>query len=101
MYFGDQFPAAKLEERLSALRAHAPMKIGVRPEDIQMTLTSDTGGSDVARVELVEPLGQDTYVYLSLEGAEFIAVARRVHYQDGAHVRISLDPEKLHLLGDD
>jgi len=100
-YFGDQFPARKLEERLSILSSRAPMKIGVRPEDIQMTLTSETSGSDVARVELVEPLGQDTYVYLFLEGAEFIAVARRIHYQDGTHVRISVDPEKLHLLKDD
>ena len=70
--------------------------VGVRPEDVQIEAQ---GANHVALgvVELVEPLGQDTYVYLAVEGAEMIAVTKRTSFRVGETVGIRIRSEHIHL----
>lgn len=74
--------------------------IGVRPEEIRLTKVS-APDQQAAKVELIEPLGQDTYVYLSSDGVEFVAVTRRSNIKEGDFVSLDIDPDKIHVLGPD
>ena len=51
-----------------------------------------------AKVEVVEPLGAETYLYLTIQGKQFIA---RVNPRTGAkpqdQIKVAFDATKIHL----
>ncbi|MCZ6720322.1 MAG: ABC transporter ATP-binding protein [Proteobacteria bacterium] len=86
--------------RLAKIRpSDAPRElwIGVRPENIHL----ESGGgrrNGTALVELVEPLGQDTYIYLDSDGVKMIAVTKRTSFAVGDSVRLRIEEGDVHLL---
>ena len=71
--------------------------VGIRPEDIQVL--SDDPGSDglQARVSVVEPLGGETVVDLTI-GPDIIkaVVPPAQHFAEGQMVWIRFDPDRIH-----
>jgi len=68
---------------------------GIRPEDIGSKQAEETGNmpSIRANVEVIEPMGSETYVYLNTGAHSFIArveAHRRVNVGDTAEIRIFL-----------
>ena len=74
-----------------------PVVLGIRPEDVHIVGSTDSNGA-IGKVELVEPLGQDTNVYLSVNGVELVAVTKRGNFTVGEVVGIRIDPESIHLI---
>ncbi len=67
--------------RVSRLQPHTgrPLVLGVRPEEIIVRATPagpDSEDAFQARIDLVEPMGAETYVHLNAGGSSFVA---RVH----------------------
>ena len=71
------------------------MVVCVRPEYLQLAKASESAN---AVVELVEPLGQDTYVYLRTDGTPFVAVTKRTALRVGDRVEVSVDEPNLQLM---
>ena len=68
---------------------------GVRPQDLTL---SQGGGICQGRVDVVEPMGPETFVYVSVGAATLVArvgPAVRVHVGDTVH--LSVDPARVHL----
>ena len=69
--------------------------LGVRPEDVRPDAAP--GAGVIARVDLVEPLGQELLIYASAGGQELTArVAPGVSAAVGAEMLLSFDPVGLH-----
>ena len=85
--------------RLSRIREQNPgigaVVVGVRPEYLQL---SRTPGSANAVVELVEPLGQDTYVYLRADDTPFVAVTKRTMLRVGDRVDVHVDEANIQVM---
>ncbi len=90
---------------LPAALAHAArnhldkdVTLGVRPEDIHEAASALPGSTLEAHVEISEPMGAETYLYLSTGASSFIA---RVHPGSrssfGDKVLLSFNTDKLHL----
>ena len=93
-----------LDERLSALgKAHVgkPVVFGIRPEDAQDTLVvtnPDPGRTIEVEVEVSEPMGAETYLYLTTRANNFIARVRPTdRFEPGQRVKITLKLENAHL----
>ena len=72
-----------------------PVILGVRPEDVRADPAAETGLR--ARVDLVEPLGQELLIYASAGGQELTArVAPGVRAEVGAELLLGFDPDGLH-----
>jgi multiple sugar transport system ATP-binding protein len=94
----------RLDQRLAAKAAHhleKPVVIGVRPENVQDAATLPNGSPGTTAevtVEVSEPMGSETYLYLHSGATAFIA---RVHpsdqYQSGQKVTVAFDISKAHL----
>ena len=93
-----------LDERLAAMaRSHLgqPIVFGIRPEDVQdaQNLTS-SGPSHLAAVtvEVSEPMGSETYLYLNTGASSFIARVRpRDRFDTGQKMDVSFKLENAHL----
>ena len=85
--------------RLRQIRDRAPSigdaVVGVRPEHLKL-VRSEAASSAV--VELVEPLGQDTYVYLRADDTPFIAVTDRTTLQVGDRVEVRVDEANIQVM---
>lgn len=94
----------QLDETLSQrAQAHLgkPLIFGIRPEDIedaQIAVNAPAGQVADVRVDLSEPMGAETYLYLSTQKTSFIA---RVHptarYQSGEAVKVVFKLDHAHL----
>ena len=72
-----------------------PVILGVRPENVSLAASGMTGIR--ARVDLVEPLGQELLIYASAGGQELTArVAPGVRAEVGAELVLGFDPDGLH-----
>jgi len=73
--------------------------VGIRPEDIDATLTGQNGHIPVeAKVDVVEFLGNEFQLHLSAAGQAFVArVDTRTQTQPGASIRVGFDRSKLHV----
>lgn len=77
--------------------------IGIRPENLSddAELAAENPGSAIeAHVEMTELMGSETYLYLSVNGAEGNIVARvdpRSRTSAGQTVRIAVDPARLYM----
>ncbi len=78
-----------------------PIVFGIRPENVQDALT--LGESDPARtasidVEVAEPMGHETNLYLDTGAHSFIARVRSDHrFETGKPLDIVFDVENAHL----
>jgi multiple sugar transport system ATP-binding protein len=77
-----------------------PVVLGIRPEDVRSPKASagHSGAEFTAAVELVEPMGAETFLYLTT-GAHALIARVEPTWQPplGTDVRLTLDITKLHL----
>ena len=93
-------PAA-WRDRVAAL-ADGPMTLGVRPECVAPAADGAAGAAIDAEVDVVEPMGAETYVYAAAEGASFIArVPSGAPVRGGTRSRFLLDLSRASLFGAD
>ena len=79
--------------------ADRPLELGVRPEHVRVSAGAD---GVPARVEVVEPAGSETYLYLEADGHELVArVAWNLHPAVGTSLRVELDPRDVYLFDAD
>jgi len=72
--------------------------VGIRPEGITLTAAGESG-TVPAKVDFVEELGSDGFVYAAVAGGERIVLRNlgRSHPPMGAPVGLRIDPAHLHL----
>ena len=90
-------PAAYLRAR--GLQSAAGDLLGVRPDDLTLEAPQGAHLGLPATVELVEPAGAETHLYLRLDGLETPVTLRaqgRPVLADGQKVTVYLRPEALH-----
>ncbi len=79
--------------------------MGIRPEDMhdeEIFLQSATDSTVKAYVDVVELMGSETYLYLSISGRNVVArVDPRSTARSGDTIRIALDPNRLHFFDKD
>lgn len=99
----DGFQVKVPGEKMAALAVHLGKAVvfGIRPEDIHDQRFVPVGVSTaalVAKVDVIEPMGSEKYVYLVIGGKDFVA---RVDPRSTAAVReelaIALDMDNMHL----
>ncbi len=96
-----QFP---VPERLSAAArpyAGREMVLGIRPENMHADpqyLAAHDGPRIPARIEVVEPLGAEIYLYLRSGDDEITArVEPHLRFRPHDQIDLAFDPEKVHL----
>lgn len=79
--------------------------LGVRPENIHdeaLFLNQFPNDLVDADVEVVEPMGNENYLYLICEGRQFTArVSNRSTARHGDKIKVAFDPETVHLFDKD
>ena len=96
----DLFPAIRVitDESLHAYygnRREPVRATGVRPEYLLLDGASESAN---ALVELVEPLGQDTYVHLRADDSLLVAVTKRTMLRIGDRVEIRVDEANVQVM---
>ncbi|WP_028751507.1 ABC transporter ATP-binding protein [Rhizobium leucaenae] len=91
----------RLPRRLGGLQPGQPVTLGARPEHLNVGDRGLALGS--ARVDLVEHLGGQTILYVTLYGGQALTVALEDQQaiRAGETVSIHIDPERCHLFGPD
>jgi multiple sugar transport system ATP-binding protein len=78
-----------------------PVVFGIRPENVQDTLTlaqPDSSRTIDVTVEVSEPMGAETYLYLNTGASSFIARVRPTdRFEVNQRVKVTLDLDKAHL----
>jgi multiple sugar transport system ATP-binding protein len=78
------------------------LTLGVRPEDVRVTEPDRDNRSIGARVEVVEPMGSDNYLALTVGGEEWTArVSPEYTPDEESAVTLSFDRESLYLFASD
>jgi multiple sugar transport system ATP-binding protein len=78
--------------------------LGVRPEHTEVNQTDSNSGGIPATVDVVEPIGKETNIYLSVAGSdvEFMAtVDGRRNIEVGTRVTVHVPEEAIHLFDAD
>ena len=72
--------------------------LGIRPEDINLEINSPGKIEIVTSISVIEPMGNETFVYFQIDDAQFIARVKPVD-KLRIHDKISLyiNPEKIYL----
>jgi multiple sugar transport system ATP-binding protein len=84
------------EDVLSRLRAHESVTLGVRPEDVVLSVAEFAGGTP-ARIYVTEALGSETFVFLNLGQEKIVArTDAAVRFDIEAKVWVSFNQAKLH-----
>ena len=87
-----------LPRDLAARAPAAPLKLGVRPENLRLARASEHDLALPAEVVLLEPLGAETLVTLKVGGSELIArLAADFRQPAGSSATLHLHPQHLHL----
>ena len=78
------------------------MLLGIRPEDIEVPQLSKTGNSTAsfpAIVDIVEPMGAETNLYLETGAHTVVCRSQRVfdHRETGHRLQFELNVGKAHL----
>ncbi len=94
---GELLPEAELTANPVAPAARAAY-IGIRPE--HLALVDPAAGDFEATVDLVEPLGQTTNVYLNVGDIRLIAVVDRTTARAGQRVGVTVRREALRLVAE-
>jgi multiple sugar transport system ATP-binding protein len=87
--------------RKAAAYVDKPVIFGIRPEGVQDTLTSanpDAARTAEVKVEVSEPMGAETYLYLDTGASSFIARVRPTdRFEVGQKVKVTFDLDQAHL----
>jgi len=93
-----------LDDRLAKKAAAyigKPVIFGIRPEDVQDTLTvpnADAGATVEVKVEVSEPMGSETYLYLTTGASSFIArVNPTDRFESDQKVKVTFRLSNVHL----
>ena len=82
--------------------ADGPATLGVRPEAVAPAPEGAAGAILDAEVDVVEPMGAETYVYAAAEGASFVSRAPAgTSVRAGSRARFLLDLDRASLFGPD
>ncbi len=74
------------------------ISVGIRPEDIPISADHSPGRTIQGNVEVVEPIGNETYVALNAGSFNLIAaVGRKTVIKPHSHVAVAPSMENLHL----
>jgi multiple sugar transport system ATP-binding protein len=90
-------------QRVPALTEHLGKEVifGIRPEDIhdKRYLPVDVSAASlVANVDVIEPMGSERYLYLVIDGTDFVArVDPRSTAAVGEDLEIALNMDNIHL----
>jgi multiple sugar transport system ATP-binding protein len=90
----NSLPAAERDQATKVADANGRFLVGIRPEKMAIGAMGGKHAVD-AVVELVEPLGQTTNVYVDAGGQRFVVVTDRVAVKIGDAVGIYAAPEHL------
>jgi len=79
-----------------------PMLLGIRPEDIELAQFSNTGNAAAsfpAIVDIVEPMGAETNLYLQTGAHTVVCRSQRAldHRETGHRLQFELNASKAHL----
>ncbi len=103
--FGDnkiEVPEAKAKRLISEEFIGQEITLGVRPEDIhdeQVFIESSPNTIINAHVDVMEKLGNETFLYMNVSGKEDYTVARidaRTTIKAGEDVKLAIDANHLH-----
>lgn len=73
-------------------------KLGLRPENLRLTDSTRDAEAINMEVEVVEVIGSDNYLYLSLDGQEFRArVPSYTEPVEGEIIQVTFDDNDIHL----
>ena len=92
-------PEAERQRLGGRLAPGGRVTVGIRPEHLAIDPGIDATG-DGATVELIEPLGQQTNVYLNTAVGKVISVVDRSDLRVGDSVRLRADPAFLRLFAE-
>jgi len=71
--------------------------LGIRPEDVEM-VSSDARNAVPAEVEVTEPLGDVTYVYIQIGGQQYTATLNGdVVLESGRTIHVEFPQDRIHL----
>ncbi len=89
------------QSRQAAAHVGRPLILGLRPEDIQDVppgAEADPACSAEVKIEVVEPMGAETYLYLATGATSFIARVRASNRFDVNHrLKMTFDVSRAHL----
>lgn len=90
------------ERRLAAVVAdpNGGILLGIRPEHLMIVKPNSQGATD-ALVELVEPLGQTTNIYVSVGDVRFVIVTDRTTVKAGDTIGVLAPSELLRVVAND
>jgi multiple sugar transport system ATP-binding protein len=93
-----------LTERLASLaasRVDQPIVFGIRPEDVQDSLTvtqPDAARTAEVTVEVSEPMGAETFLYLNTQATSFIARVRPTdRFEPNQKIKVTFRVDQAHL----
>ncbi|MCB1379387.1 MAG: ABC transporter ATP-binding protein [Alphaproteobacteria bacterium] len=92
----DKISEVELAAHPAAVRANAGF-LGVRPENLSIVASPEDGDFQ-ALVDLVEPLGQNTNVYLKYGDVDLIAIVARTTVHTGQTVGVNIRPGSARLV---
>jgi len=93
---GEGIDALVSPERGSVAAGRGRVVLGVRPEDVSI-VPADHGEGTLGEVYVVEPMGRDDLVEISIGKVRVHVLAdREKNYDIGDHVRLKFDAEKVH-----
>ena len=82
----------------AAARMGQPIVLGIRPEDLAETDLAASGDRITVKLELAEPMGAETFYYLTTGATAFIArVAPTAKHRPGDSIHLRPDPARIHL----
>jgi len=96
---GIKIPLPKVFKPALANQTGKTIILGIRPQDLSTRQEYDEKYQFDASVELIEPLGNETILYL-LKGPQSISCVSEHYYPGDAEsdqITISINPEKIHL----
>ena len=87
-----------MDESVSGLDGKA-CHLGIRPEDLSDKTGAGLAEGDKisARVDVVEPLGDEMIVYLGVAGQTVLAKMRAKHLAVGAELEVGVDKDRAHI----
>jgi multiple sugar transport system ATP-binding protein len=94
-FLGEAMTPARVRRIRDQTPSIGDVVVGIRPEYLQLVLSEKASS---AVVELVEPLGQDTYVYLRADDIPFVAVTGRTTLQVGDRVEVRVDEANIQVM---
>jgi len=72
--------------------------IGIRPEDISIEKTNIKSIEQECCLDVIEPMGNETFIYFEIEKVQFIARVKPLHdIKVGGKIKLYIDPEKIYL----